>query len=128
MNISLDSDYVSVPIANTDLHAGGIFFCIVYEKIIRFNKDGSIQLTKRIIDPFRPMDDIDIELINNYYQKGNYRFNDRDLIICSFNEIDLELTGVVSSVNCNMLIFHAFDKKISRSWSEVYHLRQVKFA
>jgi hypothetical protein len=120
--IALNKKYFSVLTADTDLHAGGIFFCIIYRKCLVFLDNGEVELSKELVDAFRPMDDVDVRLIQNYRYKGRYIFNDREYLECHFEEINLTLTGLPTKKNPAIIPFHAFSQRLQRSWSEVFIL------
>lgn len=120
MNIEIDKIYQSEWIANTDLHGGGLFFCIIYANCLTFKKNGQVVLTKKIIDPFRPMDDYDVKFIENYKCIGKYYQNDRAYIICDFEDISVIFTGMFTTKYPETIVFNAFDRRLSRQWSEIY--------
>lgn len=47
MKIEINKKYQSSLIANTDLHAGGLFFCIIYQNQLEFFTNGKVELTKK---------------------------------------------------------------------------------
>lgn len=120
--IELNKKYFSGLTATTDLHAGGIFFCIIYRKCLLFLDNGEVQLSKELVDPFRPMDDEDVRRIQSYNHKGRYLLNDRKYLVCQFDEINLTLTGLPTEENPAIIAFDAYDKRFSTSWSEVFVL------
>jgi hypothetical protein len=120
--IELNKKYFSGLTADTDLHAGGIFFCIIYRKCLLFLENGEVHLFKELVDAFRPMDDTDVTLIQNYHHKGRYILNDRQYVECHFEEIDLTLTGLPTKKNPAIMAFHAYSKRLQSQWSEVFIL------
>ncbi len=106
--IQLGQKYCSGPIASTDLHAGGIFFCIIYHQVLKFLPQGVVTLTNEILDELRPMDDYDVKQIVNSKQVGRFSINDRGYIYCEFEEFTL--TGSFSTLHPTMLAFHRYNK------------------
>ena len=120
--IELNKKYISELIADTDLHAGGIFFCIIYRKCLVFLDNGEVQLSKELVDPFRPMDDEDVMRIKNYNHKGRYCLNNRQYLECHFEEIGLNLTGLPTKKDPAIIPFRTYNKRFGSSWSEVFIL------
>lgn len=120
MNIQTNKVYQSELIAHTDLHAGGVFFGIVYSKCLKFESDGQVTLTNKIVDPFRPMDPSDLTHLENYKATGKYSVNDRGYLICDFKEIFTTFTGMFSIYNTDRLIFNIYDDRLKKIWSEIY--------
>jgi len=88
--IQFDKAYKSGPKASTDLHAGGIFFCVPYEEIITFFENGKVEIKRRVIEYFRPMDgQSEIDEINNFKLVGTYKLSDRKYIECTFNNLSM---------------------------------------
>jgi hypothetical protein len=122
--IELNKKYFSVLIADTDLHAGGVFFCILYRKCLLFLDNGEVQLSKELVDPFKPGDEQDVRRIKDYQAKGRYIRNHRQYLECHFDEINLILTGLPTVKNPAIIAFHAYNSRLSRQWSEVFILEQ----
>ena len=122
MKIEYNRGYVSELIANTDLHAGGIFFCIIYQDYLEFFENGRVELTKKVVDAFRPMDDMDVLHLERYKLSGTYSFSDRGYLICSFDEAFLKYTGQFTENDKSMLPFHIYDSRLSRSSSALFRL------
>lgn len=120
MTPQTDRIYQSQLIANTDLHAGGIFFGIIYRHCLLFTNDGQVIRTKHVIDPFRPMDPTDVKHLENYQITGTYYLNDRGYLICKFEEIQITLTGMFTEKDPGTLVVHAFDSRLGKQWSEIY--------
>jgi len=105
--IQFGKAYKSGPKASTDLHAGGIFFCVPYEEILTFSQDGTLELIKRVIENFRPFDgQQEIDAINNFKIKGTYRLSDRKYIQCEFE--NYTMTGLPLQNNPDILAFHCY--------------------
>ena len=122
MKVELEAVYQSELMANTDLHAGGLFFCIIYVNCLTFEKNGQVILTQKIIDPFRPMDPYDVKQIENFKSMGKYYENDRGYLICDFEDIFVKLTGMFTIKNPDLIVFHAFSKRLDKQWSELYKI------
>ena len=120
MTLEIDKIYQSEKIANTELHAGGLFFCIIYSNCLVFKNNGQVILTKKVIDPFRPMDAIDIKHLEDYKITGKYYTNDRGYLVCEFEEIFITLTGMFTVKNPKTIVFNVFDSRLSKRWSEIY--------
>jgi hypothetical protein len=123
MKIKHKQKYLSAFIANTELHAGGLFFCIIYQNCLEFNANGRVTLTKIIVDAFRPMDDQDVSHIKDYRIEGDYFFNERGYLICEFKDLFLKYTGLQTEKNENIIPFHIYDSRLLNRWSEVYQLK-----
>lgn len=122
MKLKLNERYLSGMIANTDLHAGGIFFCIIYQNCLQFFENGKVELTKSNIDDFRPMDDNDVQHLKKYKVVGTYSLNERGYLVCQFKELAWTFTGLPTEKDSNVLSFHIYDSRRSDTWSEVYKL------
>lgn len=122
MNLTLNERYSTGPAAITDLHAGGVFFAIIYKKVLVFSDDGVVVISRELIDPFRPIDDQDVKTLENYHFTGRYFLNDRQYLECHFEEISLVLTGLPLEKKPGLLAFHACDKRSQRQWGEVFVL------
>lgn len=118
--IQLEKNYSSGPIADTDLHAGGVFICIIYRRILTFLPDGVVKLTGEILDRARAMDNLDAEKIASQVQMGSFGVNDRGYIQCEFD--DVTLTGLPSASNPAMLAFHGYNRRTQHTWGAVYTL------
>lgn len=120
MNLELNKKYLTGPIANTDLHAGGLFFCIIYQNCLEFSDNGNVTLTKKIMDAFRPMDENDVRHLENYRITGKYHLNERGYLICDFEDLLLQYTGLPTEKNPSVIPFHIYDKRFASMRSEVY--------
>ena len=124
MNLTFDEKYLTGPIANTDLHAGGLFFAIIYKKSLVFSDNEVVVISRELVEPFRPMDDQDEKMIQNYRFTGRYFFNSREYLECHFEEIGLVLTGLPVANHSGMLVFHAYDERTHRQWGEVFEVEK----
>jgi hypothetical protein len=118
MDICLNIEYKTGLLANTDLHAGGLLFCIVYETVIKFLDEVSVEMYYNVIDPISPMDNSDVLTLQRYYQRGTYSYNQRGYLQCLFDNENIELVGRFGYEN-KTIVFHAFNKHQKRSWSIV---------
>jgi len=119
--IHYERAYKSAPKAKTELHAGGIFFCVPYEEVIKFWKNGKVELTKRVIESFRPMEgQSEIDEINNFKLVGTYELSDRAYIACKFDEF--MMIGLPLEQNPNTLTFHCFNKTNGHQFGNAYTL------
>jgi len=50
------SPFVTGPSAATELHAGGVFFCVLYRRELTFRSSGEVNLEFKILDDWRPLD------------------------------------------------------------------------
>jgi hypothetical protein len=80
----------------TDLHAGGLFFAIIYKKSLVFSGNEVVVISRELVEPFR--------------------------LECHFEEIGLMLTGLPVAKHPGMLVFHVYDKHTQRQWGEVFEL------
>lgn len=119
--IQFGKEYVSGPKATTDLHVGGIFFCILYEEVLIFHENGDIELTKRVIERFRPMDGQDVDRINNFQLNGKFFLSDRNYIVCEFPE--LKMTGLPLEKHPNMIAFDCHQKGNSSLSGKAFQLK-----
>jgi hypothetical protein len=110
--------------ANTELHAGGLFFCIIYKNCLQFFEDGKVEMTKIIIDAFRPMDDSDVSHLENYKIIGKYSINDRGYLVCEFEDLFWTFTGLSTEKDSSIIPFNIYDNRLSKNWSEVYTIEK----
>jgi hypothetical protein len=122
MNIEFNKEYLSGMIANADLHAGGIFFCIIYQNCLVFFSDGTVALTKKVVDAFRPLDENDILYLKNYKAIGTYMVNDNGYLVCNFESLFWIFTGLPTNKNNDIIPFYIHDSRLRNQWSEVYKL------
>lgn len=120
MKIELHKKYLSGLLAYTDLHAGGNFSCIIYQKCLVFYEDEKVILTQHVIDPFKPMDEIDVTLIENRTSIGSYSINTRGYLVCKFVNSFLSFTGLPTEKDPSIIAFYVYDSRLGSTWSEVY--------
>jgi hypothetical protein len=125
MKIEINKKYLSSMIANTELHSGGIFFCIIYKNCLQFFENGKVELTKKIIDTFRPMDDNDVKHLENYKVIGEHSINDRGYLVCEFDNLFWTFTGLPTEKDSSIIPFNIYDSRLSNKWSEVYKLEDL---
>jgi hypothetical protein len=122
VNLALNKKYLSGLVANTELHAGGLFFCILYKNCLEFFENGQVELTKKIVDAFRPMDENDIRHLEDYRVIGKYSINERGYLVCKFEGVSLIFTGVATEKDSSIIPFHVYNSKLTNRWSEVYKI------
>lgn len=125
MRIELNKKYQSGLIANTHLHAGGLFFCIIYQNCLEFFHDGKVELTKKVIDAFRPMDENDVRHLENYKITGKYHLNDRGYLICDFEDLFWRFTGLPTEKDNSTIPFHVYDSRLTNQWSIVFKIEST---
>lgn len=113
----LDVPYRTGPLAQTDLHAGGVFFCVVYRECLRFSPGGRVRRWCEVLDDTRPLDD-EPEQLRATDAVGSYRLNDRGYLSCVFP--DLELTGLPCEQSPELLAFYVWRPQVGVSFSLVY--------
>jgi hypothetical protein len=119
--IKFDKEYKSSPKASTDLHAGGIFFCVPYEEIITFYKDGKVEIKRSVIENFRPMDgQSEIDEINDFKLKGTYELSSKKYIKCKFE--DFSMIGLPLEINQDILTFHCHRKTNGQQFGNAFRL------
>ncbi len=114
---ALDVPYCTGPMAWTDLHAGGIFFYVVYRECLQFSAGGRARRWCEVIDGSRPLDD-EIERLQADDTTGSYRLSGRGYIECEFP--GLLLTGLPCDQAPEILAFNAFRAGKGVSTSLVY--------
>ena len=119
--IQFERAYKSGPKASTDIHAGGIFFCVLYEEIIKFWKNGRVELTKKVIENFRPMDgQSEMDEIDNFKLIGTYKLSDRAYIECNFE--DFSMIGLPLEINKDILTFHCYHQANGYQFGNAFKL------
>lgn len=121
----MNKKYQSGLIANTDLHAGGLFFCIIYQNQLEFFENGKVELTKKVVEGLRPMDENDVEYLKNFKIVGDYSFNDRGYLVCKFEDLFWTFTGLSSEKDSSIIAFNIYDSRLQNSWGEVYKLEEI---
>ena len=115
--LDLETTYRTGPLAWTDLHAGGLFFCVVYRECLQFSAGGGVRRWCEVLDEGRPLDD-EPERLRADAGVGVYRINDRGYLVCAFP--DLELTGLPCEQSPGLLVFSARRPSRGLSFSLVY--------
>ncbi len=121
--ITLDAEYTSGPLATSDLHAGGIFFCVLYEEVLIFRSNNVVELDVRILDNWNPLDD-EADSLSKRSAIGSYGLNDRDYLSCKFPHATY--TGLPCDLNSDWLAFHLTYTQVAQCNSCVYTLRSGK--
>ena len=115
--LHMDVPYRTGPLAMTDLHAGGLFFCVIYRECLQFQSDGSVRRWCDVLDEQRAFDD-EADQLRAIDMEGAFRLNERGYLSCVFP--DLELTGLPSDLVPGLLAFHAWRKPLGIGYSLVY--------
>jgi len=122
-HLQFEREYKSSPKASTDIHAGGIFFCVPYEDIIIFFENGNVELRKRVIENFRPMGgQSQIDKINNFKLMGTYELSDRNYIECTFE--NYSMTGLPLKINPTIIAFHCYHKINGHQFGNAFKLTE----
>lgn len=121
----MNKKYQSGLIANTDLHAGGLFFCIIYQNQLEFFENGKVELTKKVVESLRPMDEKDVKHLQNYKIVGDYLFNDRGYLVCKFEDLFWTFTGLSSEKDSSIIAFNIYDSRLQNRRGEVYKLEEI---
>lgn len=121
----MNKKYQSGLIANTDLHAGGLFFCIIYQNQLEFFENGKVELTKKVVEALRPMDENDVKHLQNFKIVGDYSFNDRGYLVCKFEDLFWTFTGLSSEIDSSIIAFNIYDSRLQNKWGEVYKLEEI---
>jgi hypothetical protein len=101
-----------------ELHAGLNLFGFVYQEFLEFLDNGKIIYTKQVVDEYKYLDINDKIRINSFEFIGQYSINDSGYIICAFEDLFLDFTG--DFTKNGLLIFSIYDKRLKRSWQQVY--------
>jgi hypothetical protein len=115
--LTMDRPYRTGPMASTELHAGGIFFCTVYAECLQFGSNWQVRRWRELIDGSRPFDD-EVQEMREFKEIGSFRLNDRGYVTCEFPS--LVLTGLPCKDAEGLLAFHAWHKTAKRSNGIVY--------
>ena len=123
--LKMEAEYVCGPLITTEFHAGGVFFCVPYEQIIRFSADGTLILFRRVIERFRPMDgQAEIDATNNFRKEGKYMLTDRNYIKCTIENITM--IGLPLYENPHILAFDCTLSNIGAGYSMAFVLKDKK--
>ena len=112
---------VTDPISTSELHAGGIFFSIIYEESLKFELDSSVTLNRKVIDEFRPMDKADVDMIENTHLSGRLVTNSRGYLEIEFE--DFRFIGAKVDSQVDMYSFNIWNKLSKSSYSRIYYMR-----
>lgn len=111
--------YATGPFARTDLHAGGIFFCVVYRDCIEFSDNGDARRWAEVMDGSRPFDN-EVEEIRNDTETGAWHVNELGYIVCEFKS--RTLTGLPCTEAKELIAFNGYRVLDKRSFGVVYAL------
>lgn len=84
------SPFVTGPEATTDLHAGGIFFCVLYQRELTFHSNRDVSLNYRILDNWRPLDD-EVQCLSSRSKRGKASVDSKGNLTIAFP--DMTFTG-----------------------------------
>ncbi len=115
--LTMNRPYQTGAMASTDLHAGGIFFCIVYAECLQFGSNSQVRRWCEVIDDSRTFDSEGREM-REFNEIGSFQLNDRGYLICEFPS--LVLTGLPCKNAKGLLAFNAWHKTAKRSNGLVY--------
>jgi hypothetical protein len=115
--LTIDRPYRTGPMALTDLHAGGVFFCIVYAECLQFSADAKVRRWREVIDASRPFDNEEKEM-REFNEVGSFQINGRGYLTCQFPS--LLLTGLPCRDADGLLAFNAWYKSSQQSTGLVY--------
>lgn len=115
--LTMDKPYRTGAMASTDLHGGGVFFCIVYAECLQFSSNSQVRRWCEVIDDSRPFDNEGQEM-REFSEVGSFQINDRGYLTCEFPS--LLLTGLPCRDAKGLLAFNAWHKTSKRSNGLVY--------
>ncbi|WNO03521.1 hypothetical protein [Rhodoferax mekongensis] len=121
--MELNRPYFSGPLAFTDLHAGGVFFCVVYRECMRFEAMGRVTWWREVVDASRPYWE-DVGKFEALTINGTYGRNDRGYLVCKFP--NMEMTGAECDDATNLIAFYVWHSSQGLSESRVFHSPNVK--
>lgn len=98
------SPFVTGPSAQTELHAGGVFFCVLYRRELIFHSNDRVDLNYSLLDNWRPLADEAKYLTGS--TSGKLRSNSRDYIEIVFP--GMTFTGLECENLHGHLSFHVF--------------------
>lgn len=99
----LDIPYCTGPLASTDLHAGGVFFCVTYREYIQFSDGGRVRRWREVIDDTHKFGESDVAEIRDFNVTGTYGLNNRNYLFCTFP--DVKMTGLPCKPAPHLLAF-----------------------
>jgi hypothetical protein len=120
--LSLDTPYRSSMQATTELHAGGVFFCVLYTEVLEFRSDGTVRRWCEVTNGARALDNEDEEL-RRINESGSYLVNDRGYLELSF--ADRKMTGLPWLESPELLAFHVWHPSNGLTYGRVYHKNQA---
>ena len=115
--LAFDTPYRCGPQATTDLHAGGVFFCVVYAELLEFRRNGTVRRRCEVAEGARPLDDDDDDL-RRVNESGSYRVNSRGYLEVSLP--DRDLTGLLWPSAPELLAFHVYRPSSGVQFGQVY--------
>lgn len=79
--------------------------------------------TKRVIDPFRPLDNKDVERIRNFRHEGTYSINSRGYIEINFPLPSMHFTGLYNK-ELDILVFDVYSSRIEYNNSVIFSIEK----
>jgi len=100
------SPFSSGPCADTEFHAGGIFFCVIYCRRLIFQPSGNVDLNYDMLDNSRSMDSMeyDAKVLMSRSSSGNLTETSRGYLHIAFP--DMSFTGLECEKLPGHLAFH----------------------
>jgi len=114
----LEKPYRTGPMASTDLHAGGVFFCVVYRECLEFEAGGRVRWWRELLDTSMPYNN-DLDEFRSFSTDGSYGLNNRNYLVCKFP--NLELTGLPCKDAPALLAFHVWYPSSKMQDGRVFH-------
>ena len=99
------SPFVTGPSATSDLHAGGVFFCVIYRRELTFHPNRLADLNFHVLDNWRPSGG-EVQDLNSKSCSGKVTSNSRGYIEISFP--NMQFTGCECDNLSRHLAFHIF--------------------
>jgi hypothetical protein len=114
----LNVDYRSGQLAWTELHASGLFSCVVYEEVLRFSENGIVARHFSILDDSRAIAREEVAHLRRTAGAGRYSLGDRGYLEFEFS--DAKYTGVTCEWPAGLLAFHVYHKETRLSYGRVF--------
>lgn len=115
--VMFDKTYRTGPQATTQLHAGGIFFHVLFEECLQFRADGQVLRWFEVMDGSCPLDD-EAQQMRDFNETGTCEINQRGYLTCEF--ADLSFTGKPFKGKPGMLAFNVYNRASRRSFGCVF--------
>lgn len=115
--VLFDRTYRTGPQATTELHAGGIFFHVLYEECLQFRADGQVRHWFEVMDGSCPLDD-EAQQMSEVDETGTCAINQRGYLTCKL--ADFSYTGKPFGGRPGLLAFNVYNHASQHSFSCVY--------